>query len=929
MRIILFIFCLFSFPCISFAGESSILVDENTQVPKEHWFQKSMFVHETYFINPFSQYQIIVEKNGDDILRYRVWWKIFNENHFLYIGTNDSEIKKTMYWWIEHTPGIYKKQILQEATYTRENGVVTPNQSVAATTYYKVIYNHDSTAPICANHEFSHDSSWQQNFLLPENSWFNEEKYAYFRCEDEESWCNCPAWDASCFVKNNSVFSMPEILEHNSTFNWEIKNTVWMSTQCNSWNETKIFYDRNTPDMDLYVNNIRIDTDTSREYVSNDGILYDGQQIPEKRFYNIMNPISLKADTDTKMRIELSDLYDSAALEQWVSGIQKYTISVSKNQSWLWSQLWKINVNFDPFNPEWTRQENDTQVIIWEDISFLKNTFTKSWEYQVFINFTDFAGNNTRVIYHYTIVPNRVDAVTSLIETTQRNTLYADNESYYTYNISLRDEHGNPISGKQIYNLEHSCEWISGCYVPMQNRLWDQLSWDRAIEIFDQNLVSDDMWNISFKLRSFAPWPLTDSFIFEIFDWDNEYETLFSSRYGTHIYSWENSFLHLFGWKLESYVDTQWWNEIPIWDETLYRLQVLEYTDSMFDGEIWDFSSFIQSQDPDSNFSLTWSLDQISNQEIQFSGTMNTSLNSNEYNKIGIEISENNISATQISYVISGKRVRHYLSGVQSSQSPISMNKNVWVLTNPVKIIWNLQWVWNTRNSNERQNISEISSSKMRNSIRKNIWKSIRWRIHDTTVDGVKYIDATQLTDNRYILESNPNFETLVVHNGNIHINSDFTPAWNLRWIISYIDWWYSDNNWYSSIWNIYIDSDVSQIHAAMYSDGALVSTRNNIPLDGNISSRSSHLQNQLYLKGVLFTRNTLAWATLQGWNYILPWWDTTTNQILAIQYDLYHIRRGANNCISVNASCPYSEYLIIEYDPRITSEPPPFFQSQ
>ncbi len=925
-KIALYIFCFLSFVSWVFAQESSILVTQATQIAKSHGFQNSIFVHETYFVNPFSEYQIIVEKNEDIILWYRVWWKIFDENHFLYIQESDTEDIKTLKWWHEIQDGIYKKQILQESTYEVVDGVITPNQTVAATSYYRVVYNHDTTPWKCVWSIFSHDSSGMRNFDISKNTWFNSEKYAYFACHDQESGCYCDASDTTCFIQNQQVFSVPQTITHNNLATSTFYNHVWLESSCNSWDKPKVFYDTLSPDMNLLINDSVIDTSASREYISNDGVLYDGQQIPEKRFYNLKNNISLKADTDTKMHFELFDMYDASKTGEWVSGIQSYSVAVSKNIDGIWSQLWKININNQEYNIDGTKTQSDTQQIIGEDISFLKNTFTKVWDYQVYISFQDAAGNSSRVVLYYTIIPHSLDAWKSFAQTLKRESVYADNESFYSYDIYLRDAYDNPIVEKQVYNLEHSCEGISGCKTLRQNMLLASPSWDIAIEIFDQNLVSDELWKISFKMKSFAPGVLTESFMFEMFDWDDSYENIFSSRFETHLFWLENTFLQLYTWKLQSYVDGSWWDQIPIGEDIRYRMQIHENTPRVFDWEISDFTSYIRSQDSESSFTLSWSLDDTNTWIVYFTGSMDTSLSSNEYSKIWLEISQNESSPIDIMYVLDGKKIQHKLSQTQENSVPVSLRKNVWTLINPVKIIWNLQWVWNTQNDFERQNMSDISSSTMRSALRKNINVAIRSRQHDTVVDGIKYIDASLLTNNLYILESNPTFETLIVHNWNIHINSDILSKPDMIGIVLYIDSGYSAQSWYEAIWNVYVDRDVSQIHASIYADGAMVSTNAGIPIWGSLSNRASQLQKQLYIKWALLTRNTLAGATLSDSRYMLPWGEYTTNQLLALQYDFHHIRRGANDCIEISGSCPFSEYFIIEYDPRINTNPPKLF---
>jgi len=47
-----------------------------------------------------------------------------------------------------------------------------------------------------------------------------------------------------------------------------------------------------------------------REYVNNNGVLYDGREIKEKRFYHISNDLSFEADENLAIQLNLYDPYD-------------------------------------------------------------------------------------------------------------------------------------------------------------------------------------------------------------------------------------------------------------------------------------------------------------------------------------------------------------------------------------------------------------------------------------------------------------------------------------------------------------------------------------------------------------------------------------------------------------------------------------------
>jgi len=78
----------------------------------------------------------------------------FNTSHPLFISASDAEIKRTILPWTEYSPGIFKKTLLQESSYDADGN---PKQTVGATSYYAIIYNHDITPPFCEATLFSHD----------------------------------------------------------------------------------------------------------------------------------------------------------------------------------------------------------------------------------------------------------------------------------------------------------------------------------------------------------------------------------------------------------------------------------------------------------------------------------------------------------------------------------------------------------------------------------------------------------------------------------------------------------------------------------------------------------------------------------------------------------------------------------------------------
>ncbi|MCH8518718.1 hypothetical protein LAT59_03070 [Candidatus Gracilibacteria bacterium] len=195
------------------------------------------------------------------------------------------------------------------------------------------------------------------------------------------------------------------------------------------------------------------------------------------------------------------------------------------------------------------------------------------------------------------------------------------------------------------------------------------------------------------------------------------------------------------------------------------------------------------------------------------------------------------------------------------------------------------------------------------------------------------------------VLSANAN-KTLIVQGANVYITGDIRGD-GILGIIAL------QENGVGG--NIYIHPTVTDIHAFLYADRSVISY-NGSELDGNTSD--SALANQLYIKGVLFSENTIGGSvksTPECPFYVASGLCTTMQQ--AMKYDLNYLRRyqiapdrdaegdiipdsfspahGAaesymgNN--TRNGEAPQRTDLrefpvILEYDSRIASNAPPLF---
>lgn len=185
--------------------------------------------------------------------------------------------------------------------------------------------------------------------------------------------------------------------------------------------------------------------------------------------------------------------------------------------------------------------------------------------------------------------------------------------------------------------------------------------------------------------------------------------------------------------------------------------------------------------------------------------------------------------------------------------------------------------------------------------------------------------------------------KTLIVEGWNLYISG------NIRWdgMLGIIILKKDRNS--SSQWNVYIDPSVTDIHASIYADGSILNYDGSSELSWD--TLPPQLANQLFIKGSVFTENTLWGGT--GPSFTCPYFVAhACDRSTARKYDLNYLRRYrlvesfADNGDSNGGKADYSgaeSYmwdndrennegtyrkfpLIIQYDSRIQSSPPPLF---
>ena len=914
------LFYILSLIAVSYnSASASLFIDGDREYEKQHGIWRSLFVHEDYYINPFQDFQIIVERDDDTILRYLVWWREFWPDHSLFINHSDTITKRSLQSWRQKNPWVYTRIVVKEDTYEVVDGVYTPVQQVWVTEYYRLEYNHDITHPECSWTYFSHDEDGLRLFQLPHQRWFNESKYAFFLCSDKESWCVCDEDSDDCFISWGRVFSFPKKIPHGESVSHTFINSTWLNRECSLLQSQHIYYDVTPPDIAINIDGDEFET-SIREYVSVWWRVLDSVDIASKRHYAIWENIVFKADNDKEILIQIIDPLPWENPEiSWVSWIKSLELQLFRKWENWYTQTHRQSYNY---SAPGVLTNNDVKNISLQDIQRVRETFSRVWTYQIYLNILDYAGNTSMIWFHYEVVPWDVDPTRVVVRTQSRNMKYANYEDYYNYTITLRDTYWNIITGREIFNLSHTCQNQPNCHSIYQYLTSEWSSGNETLEIFDTNFMSDTDWNIHFRLRSIAPWAFTEAFDFEIYAWDENFQDTTEVQRISAFWN-ENIFLSPISGKLLNEVDSVWSDNLLINQETQYFLTAETLSDIDLNFRVSeDFESYIDAPINGTNFTLSGSLSQVSDGVI-FSGMFSSDLNEDQAHNAHIKIHNNQISPITVSYAMRWYEITRPLSADISKNIPVTL----WIETTDIerlRIVW-ISSSWQTW-------WSELSSilprwTDIRNNFRRDVLRSIQTRVHDTTVWGVKYINGTRLWENTYTLSWVADFSTLIVRDANIVIGNNFNVWWAPVGIISVSSNPYSvENNWYLGVWNIYIDANVWEVHAFLYADGAVVSTIWWEVVSFEQTQSSEYFWNQLYIKWSIFSRNTVWWSQIDEGSYMLPWGIRTEDSRLASRYDLSQLRQGNNNCYEYLWVCRFPNYIIIDYDSRIISSPPPFF---
>lgn len=228
--------------------------------------------------------------------------------------------------------------------------------------------------------------------------------------------------------------------------------------------------------------------------------------------------------------------------------------------------------------------------------------------------------------------------------------------------------------------------------------------------------------------------------------------------------------------------------------------------------------------------------------------------------------------------------------------------------------------------------------------IRKNIWlltRNISWSqknetfsTDNTVVDTLFYINSgTTLKTKTYSsiksIYTLATTRSLVIVGGDLYIDEDIlNSTWYSKWIIVLKN----ENNIGG---NIYVHRDVKHIQATIFAEWTIYSGENSSTIYNDSASELTSLPDkQLYIEWSFLSRNTIWWASKSKSESICPY-NSNCNFVEAIEYDLNYFRAfdtgSTSNRAYTKSGAPddsLDEYsLVIEYDSRVLSDPPPGFE--
>jgi len=600
------------------------------------------------------------------------------------------------------------------------------------------------------------------------------------------------------------------------------------------------------------------------------------------------------------------------------------------------------------------------------DIAFPLTFLKIAGDYDVEITATDIYGNQSehvRLKFHVEPDPDpkEVKVIPTPVATLPPSPpwaiwpggkLYADGQNCQMYEYSLQDKFGNVFKNIPLQEVVQAC---SGGNPTCKTIFADAVtqSGPKALEFFGVSSKTNTNGKLSFCMGSITPGIATPEFIVTLPKWDKSGNLLSEmQKYALPKWALPNrEFYKPYIGVLQVSDKTGRYDGVQpkVGTSMKYRLTLKHAASSpgpvdRFSPTLEDYSDFIWAISAGMQVGPIKDMTGLSGRMSYFSTRVGTSSKTATHSELKtntpwVHIQSDGKSPIIVSYPVNGRESKYYISALDAPEdrTVIKLDSNETFIG--VRIIGNLQWQWEQDFTIDKENIGLVTLSAQRSTIRKNaeqFTKGMKKSATGTVQNRVKYIYGQdfQLPDTT---KDAGKYDTLVVKDGNVIIGDNIGTSDKPIGIIVLRDN-YDVNRDYKTRagwWNILITPEVSEIHAVMYADGALLSAGT----DGKVferdsSERTETLFRQLRITGTLFTRNTIGWAEL-WWQhagyYLLPGNKKVApgdaEAELAVIYDLNYTRRGNEWCPKdTTGKCIFEEPLIITHNPRIITNPLPLF---
>ncbi len=627
------------------------------------------------------------------------------------------------------------------------------------------------------------------------------------------------------------------------------------------------------------------------------------------------------ATDSTQFRVTIQDdVYWWSA----VSGIKNYSATVYQTNDYLWNTIPNVSICNVPITtfPELvdpTNAYNVANIRMFDIICNSSPSFRKTWTYHIDVRAEDHAGNivnfqNIMIVYPHPdihIVNNPTIPIPGPVN--------SDGIASHTFKAKILDKFDNPIYNHPVNNI---------IYTGSANIYLNEIDQTGvAITVKNANpSFTSPTGILSVEIVSIAPGELSTGFGFNINSWTDV------DSYRNHSWSpinygfWDDSEFRKF---LRPYTSELLLDPIKIilWYVHSGSLIITPMNFAPSSYTVHNFSDSMGTIDPNmtlssiSEFSPLWVLftpEQIGSNILDFRIKTHPYAS---YNMNGIPI---------LAY-ITPDAADIWSTYTNQMSSTGSVNR--------IYVIWNTQTKGKDNYVSTLSDISSISNIAVKNNIRKNAIIAVRNRIPDTAINtnpmivsGIKYIqwDYT-ITDTEAISR---NWETLIVIDGNITME---TNMFNTGWKMAAIMVMKSDQN--SDKWNLFIKPNVRFLSSLIYTDGSIESVNSSGNRFTSMSKdRSNQLSNQLVLKWLFISRNTIGWAVLWsitsgawGKKYTLPGNIWTDDLFTAASYDLSFLR--SSNIGYDWVTQPYNfnndAFTVVIYDGKYLLTPPPGFNTR